>query len=457
MAKSFSLSELRDVFADGRLEELSSFFQKMDAADIAEFINDLPHDERDSIFQLLDLEQQAEVLAELGESAKEDVREALTEDRLVEVMEHMAPDDQADLLADLEDVQRSRMLAAMEPEERAEVAKLLTQEEDTAGHIMTPEILALPADTTVQEARMALGRVEFSDPMLYVYVLEPGTRRMLGLLTLKTLFSQKLSATLGEILDDDFVYATLDEDQEEVARKFRKYDAWVMPVLDHQGNLCGRITADDIMDVMKEEADEDLAIRVGAPDIDADDDSLMMVARKRLPWLLITLTAELINSLLIQHMLQVTSVVAIAIFVPAILAMGGNTGTQSATVSVRGVALGSERYHKLWQVVRREMSVGCVLGVVCGFFTALIAIFVLTVTQADTGGLSYSSLGFSVGISMANAMIFAACVGAIIPLILDKLGVDPAVAAGPFITTFNDISASCIYFLTCLVLLSGIL
>ena len=451
-----SFEHLGKLLAGRQWQQLRDAIGRIDPADLADFIEEIDSDDRDVVFSMLDLETASDVLVELQPAAIDDVVEDLPSEQIADLAEQMEPDEAVEFLTDLDDEQSEEVLAAMEPDKREEVSDLLRYEEDSAGRIMTPEILSHPATTSVQEARAALATVELSDPVLNIYATDPATEALVGTVLLTDLFAANPAATLGEIADREYVSVTPDEDQQEVARKFRKYDLWVMPVVDASHRLVGRITVDDVIDVVYEEADEDLAHMVGAPDIEEEEESLFRITRLRLPWLLITLCAGLLNSVIIKNMLQATESVVIALFVPAILAMGGNTGMQSSAVCIRGIALGEKRYGRLVGIMWREIRVGLCLGVVCGPAAGALVWLVLTATGADTGAITAGRLSMVVGWAMFSAMVFASSYGAVIPVLLHRLDIDPAVASGPFITTSNDLSASMIYFLTCLLLLKGV-
>lgn len=445
---------LRVLAAGGDSDALRKAALDLDPADVAEFLTDLPAEKRAPFYKCLPPKFQAEVMGELDPHYVEQLLEGLPEARIARLAEIMPPDDSADMLAELEDDQSERVLAKLEPEDREAIKELMDHDEESAGHIMTTEFFAAPGNIRVRDVRAELVGKEFVDPLLYVFVLEPETEVLRGVIKLIRLFTAPPDTLLEALIERDVIAVPPDEDQESVARKFQKYDLWVMPVVDASGHMLGRITVDDIMDVIEDEADEDLAIRLGAPDIDEDDESPVRIAGKRLPWLLITMFAGLLNSIVIKSMMEVTNIVAIAVFVPAILAMGGNTGMQASTVSVRGLALGEERYLRVWKTALREVMVGLSLGTVCGILTGVTVCAILHLTGAETGHLPIPALGFIVGLSMANAMIFASSFGCVAPIALSRLGADPAIAAGPFITTFNDLSASLIYFLTCVALLA---
>ena len=445
---------LQQLVEQERWVQFREVIGRIDPADLADFIEDLPSERRDTVFRMLDLETASDVLVELQSSYVDDVVEDLPSEHIADLAEQMAPDEAADFIGDLEEGQSAEVLAAMEPEERREVKELLQYDEDSAGSIMTPEMVSLPASVTVAETKEALAAADLADPVFNVYVSDPVTGALTGLISVAELLAAAPGATLQDVADREYVYATAGEDQQEVARKFRKYDLWVMPVVDAAHRLIGRITADDVIDVLHEEADEDLAHLVGAPDIDEEEDSIYHITRMRLPWLLITMFAGLLNSVIIKTIIKSTEVAMVAIFVPVVLAMGGNTGMQSSAICIRGMALGERKYGKLLLIAWREIRVGSCLGLICGSLSALVLSLTLMLT-GGAGGVDAQTmrLALVVGLAMCNAMAFASSFGAVVPVILHRFGVDPAVASGPFITTSNDLSASAIYFLTCLLLL----
>jgi magnesium transporter len=453
MQHEINFDDFHKLLETNAADDLAALLVTLDPADIAELLDDLSDEERVIAFALLPEEVKPDVLSDLEHPHAERLIAALPEESIADILEEMAPDDLADVLSDLDDEKREQLLRAMEPEERQVVSGLLTFEEDTAGHVMTPEIVTLPTGATVGETREALVATEFSDPILFVFAVDD-SGKLVGMVSLERLFTGQPSTVIGDIIETDFHFCRPDEDQEEVAHLFEKYDTWVIPVLDADDRPIGRITVDDIIDVVRDEADEDLALMIGAPDFDDDeDDSAMSVAGKRLPWLIITLFAGLINSVIVKQMLDVTNEEAILLFVAAILAMGGNTGIQSSTICVRGLALGHSRYHRVRALIGREVLVGLYLGVVCGLVTAVAIWAGITVTAADIGTIGAKRLAVAVGLSMCNAMVFGSSFGALAPIVLKRFGVDPAVAAGPLITTINDISASFIYFGTCVLIL----
>jgi CBS domain-containing protein len=251
--------------------------------------------------------------------------EDLPTDEIAHLAERMAPDEAADFIGDLDESKSAEVLAAMEPDGREEIVGLLRHEEDTAGGLMTTEVVSCTERELAGVVRDRAVRAELSDPVLYVYVVAPEDGKLLGYVSLHDLIAANPDLPVGGMANRDYVFSVTTEDQQEVARRFRRYDLWVMPVVDERHRLVGRVTVDDVIDVVHEEADEDLAHMAGAPDIEEEEESPLRIARLRLPWLLITMFAGLLNSVVIRAMMHVTTQEMLAIFVPPILAMGGNT------------------------------------------------------------------------------------------------------------------------------------
>lgn len=449
------VERLIDLLDRNSISELRKCIGRVDPADLADMFEEADADQRDRLFDFLDKDIASDVLVELEHNVADEVVDSMSSEEIADLVEIMTPDDAADFINDLEDTQGAEVLAAME-ESVDEVSKLLEFEEDSAGGVMTTEVCSIPWRTRVKEARETLAEYTFTDPIFYVYLVDDD-ERLYGVVGLKQLISGHHPDTvLSKIAETNVIYCNAQEDQEEIARKFRKYDLWVMPVVDENHRLIGRITVDDIMDVMIEEATEDLAHMVGAPDIDEEEDSPLKIARLRLPWLMITMAAGFVISVIISRMESTIQIVGITMFTPMILGMGGNTGMQASAVAVRGIALGYKKYGRLFDLVWREIRVGFSLGTCCGILSFLLAFCILTYMKAyGLGGVDVSpaKMGQAVGIAMFNAMVFGSSYGAVVPVVLHRMKIDPAVASGPFVTTSNDVSAAMIYFLTCFVLL----
>ncbi|MBN2450412.1 MAG: magnesium transporter [Lentisphaeria bacterium] len=452
-AEQANSDQLHALLRNARWDAFREAVREIDPADLADIIEDLPSEQRENVFRILDPETASDVVAELDTPYVDAVVGDLHSSEIAELAGHMAPDDAADLIAELDREQSAEVLAAMGPEGRREVTGLLGYGEDTAGGLMTSEVLALPRSATVADAERLTNDRTLSDPVFNIFVIDPADGTLLGCVALPELVAADPHTPLERLMNREVVFATTDEDQQEVARRFRRYDLWVMPVVDAAHRLVGRITVDDVIDVLHEEADEDLARMVGAPDLEEEEESLLGIARLRLPWLLITMVAGLLNSVVISTLMRMTRIESLAVFVPAILAMGGNTGMQSSAICVRGIALDEHKYGRILTIVSREIRVGICLGLVCGSLTGVIVWAILSFVAAGAVSRPPAALGLVVGAAMASAMAFASTFGAVVPILLHRAKVDPAVASGPFITTSNDLSATLIYFLICALLL----
>ncbi len=462
-----SIDEIKYLVKQEKYEEVKELLLNTDSADVADLIEQL-HDVAlsNTLLDLLEPARASEVIVELETGSSDDVLEQLSTEKIAEYISNMPPDDATDILEELE-LNKSdleEVLSLLPKDDRDDITQLLGYNEDSAGSIMTPELCALPANTTVSEAMEAIGKANLSDPIMFVYVVEPTSGMLMGQVYLSQLIANpdftnhtghartySTEVTLADLVDVNYVWATTEDDQEKIAKDFRKYNIWVMPVVDNKHRLVGRITADDIMDVIQEEADEDMAKMIGAPDFEDPDDSALKAVRLRLPWLLITMVAGLFNSLLIENIQSATKVATVAIFIPVLMAMGGNTSIQATAIAVREIAMGRLNSSLLWKTVWKQVSIGTIMGFVSGivvFFGSWSVLFYINPTDVDI-----FRLALAIAISMCVGMTFASVFGSLVPIVLDKLNIDPAIASGPFVTTSNDLSASTIYFITCMLLI----
>ena len=447
--------KIKKLIDDGDYDAVRSWFTSTDPADVADILEELDPEDVNKVFTKVDdTEAVSDVIVEMEPNELDDVVELIPTDQKAAMIEEMAPDDAADFFAELEDRDREKVYKLLDSETKKTLSELLDYEEDSAGGLMTSELCAVPISFTVEETLKSLIDCEFSDPITMIFAVDK-ERHLKGGVLISELISKNSKLLIKDIIDEDIVYANVDEDQQQIALKFRKYDLYVMPVLDDDRHLVGRITADDVMDVMDEEAVQDIAHMAGAPDIERHEDSPLQIVRLRLPWLLITMATGLLVSLVVK-MISTVSVAAfgLAAFVPLILSMGGNTGMQATAVTIRSIALGEIEFGKLFSLFMREIGVGAVMGAICGLITAVIVWIYLKFfghSAVDIGQIiRFSSI---VAVSMLTAMTFAAFSGTLIPIMLEKVKIDPAVASGPFVTTFNDLSASCIYLVMCYLLL----
>ena len=415
-------------------------------ADIADVIDSAPHDSRERLFSLLDDEIKPAVLAELEAVAGAHVVESLTNRELSEIVEEMDPDDAADLIGDLPEERADVVLGLMDDEGSEDVRKLLEYDEDTAGGIMTTDVVSMQGDRTVAEALEAIAYLDEDEPFVSAYTVD-GQDHLIGSVSVWALLREKnRQRPLREIAQTKVASAHVNVDQEEVARLLTHYDLSALPVVDDDGVLVGRVTVDDIIDVVEEEASEDIFRLAGSDDAELDSWSPLKSCAVRLPWLLMTLLGGFVTSLILKHFhARLSEIIILAAFVPIVLAMGGNTGIQSSTLIVRRIALGTLEGRSVFRLLSREIMIGALMGLVCGLVMGAWAHFVIV---RGMGGhmLHPVHLAAVVGLALFSAMTFAAMFGALVPILLDRFRIDPAVASGPFITITNDISALLIYF-----------
>lgn len=464
--QQIKLEEVRELVEHGHFEQLRTLLTEMDPADVADLVEAIDDsEEQDRVFSMLEPVMVSDVVAEMDAGPLDELAEHKTPEELADILTNMAPDDAADVIEELElPTEELREILRLVPEEeRSAISELLRYEEDSGGSIMTPELCALPSDTSVIDALKAIGEANLSDPIMQVYVVETKTGVLLGYVNIVELLSHSETAsdsghtfstrlTLGDLVKTNYIWATTDDDQEKIARDFRKYNLWVMPVVDAKHRLVGRITADDIMDVIQEEADEDMAKMIGAPDFEEHEESAFKAVRMRLPWLLITMVAGLLNSLLIDNIQAATQIATVSIFVPVLMAMGGNTSIQATAIAVREIAVGRLGPSHLGQTIWKQILIGAMMGIVAASVVWVGAYAVLEFF-VQPEGVIVSRLCWAIATAMFTGMVFASVFGSIVPVILDKLHIDPAVASGPFVTTSNDLSASLIYFGTCVLLI----
>ncbi len=443
----------RQLLKDQQVEELRQTIAATDPADLADILEELDSDEVEEVFKILDNETASEVIVEMDNSDVEDVVDTLPPERIAGMIQEMAPDDAADFFSELDEDDQQNILPLLNNHDRAQLEELIEYSDDTAGGLMTPEVCAVSSNASVEQAIAALAKADFSDPVTMVFVVDK-SQRLIGSIHISELIAKPHKAKVMEIADKDIVFAHVNDSANDIALKFRKYDLYVMPVVDDQQHLVGRITADDIMDFMDDEAADDIAKMAGAPDIEAREDSPLRIVKLRLPWLMITMFTGSLVSIIIQRIVNIHGAERLAAFVPVILGMGGNTGMQASAVTIRSIALGEIKLSRLFNIFSREFFVGAMMGIVCGLLAAGTVWVNLAIFNGVMDSTKLLKMMFAVGFSMLIAMAFAAFNGTLLPIILNQMKIDPAVATGPFISTGNDLSASLIYLCICSLLLS---
>jgi magnesium transporter len=432
--------ELLDkLLLDNEIDECRTEFLSMHTYEQSEYFEDSNDDIRQRIFEVLSPEEVADFFdqLEIDEEEYEDLFDTMNATYASKVLEEMSYDNAVDIMNQLSKQKLVSLLTLMNKEDAKEIKALLHYDEDTAGGIMTTEYISLKATMPVKEALIQVKDQAPDAETIYVIFAVNDDKKLIGVLSLRDLIIAENDAYIEDIMSERVISSNVAEDQEDVAQRMRDYDLIAMPVLDYQDHLLGIITIDDILDVMDEEASEDYSRLAGVSDVDATNDSVLKTATKRLPWLIILTFLGMITASILGSFEDTLSQVALlAAFIPIISGMSGNSGTQSLAVSVRNISTGEIDEKSKFKIALREAGSGMLSGFVCALILVLIIIIIYR----------QPFLAFIVGLSLTIAMTVGTLVGSVIPLIMNKLKIDPAVASGPFITTINDIVSMLIYF-----------
>lgn len=407
--------------------------------DIAAAIEHLTAAEQRHLYGLIDdLDVAAEVLTGLHEDSIHAITRDMSEQQVVELIDFMEPDDATDVVEVLPEELRQRVLACLRGDEDDEVADLLSWASDSAGGIMSPVVFKMLETRTCGAAiREIQEQHEELDSVFYVYVVDSADR-LVGVVSLRALLVHGPRTPLVSIMSRDIIAVRPRTDQEEVARIVARYDILAIPVVDEEGRLLGIVTVDDVIDVIREEAVEDMMLMAGvAEDIDLAGRSVFRLVRDRAGWLLAAAFGGIGVDRIISLYSEAVPVEVLAGLIPVVLGMGGNVGIQSTTIAVRGLAMGHVQVSGALSFVWREVRVAALLGALYGLLLGLYGIIT---------GWPDPFVGMSVGTSVFLAVSVGGLIGASLPVILSRLGVDPAIATGPFVTTSVDISSILLYF-----------
>jgi magnesium transporter len=422
---------------------LTKIVNKTHAADLSVVFRSLPFSDQRYLFDMLtDKEQMGILLSELEEDIFLDFAEDMAVEELVDIFESMATDDVADLIARLPEEKSDAILEKMKKEGSEEVEGLLGYKDDTAGGIMIPDFIALKEETTAAQAINSIQK-EYIDVEMpfYLYVLDDYDR-LVGVSSLRQLVVVPPETPLKEFMSTDVFSVQTDMDQEEVARIVARYDILAVPVVDDQNKLVGIVTVDDVIDIFRREATEDILKMAGAGEEFVETKSIFKSTRIRLPWLFASCVGGIIAFFIIGYFEGSLSKIAyLAAFIPVIMGMGGNIGTQSSTIVVRGLATGRLQIKDIWRVVFKELAVGFILGIVYGCLMGVVA---RVRYSADASSIM---LAISVGLAVVSSMSVAALIGSLVPMTFERMHIDPAIATGPFVTTTIDIVSVAFYFM----------
>lgn len=417
---------------------IQNIFNKLHPADIAHLLREFPLPEQQELFNIIeDKRLAAETLVESDAQASIELVSHLDIKRIAQIVQAMDNDDAADFIGRLPQEKADEILQAMHRADSAEVEHLLLYPSDTAGGIMTTNFLAIPEDLTTEEAIAHVRRASEVEMVFYTYVVDD-KGHLLGVISLRELLLAEPHTALKNVMNPNVFSINATADQEEVAKLVRRYNLLAMPVVDNENKLLGMVTVDDVIDVIYEEAAEDILLMAGGPGQDLGSYSITTMVRKRAPWLLVSCLGGLVAFQIINYFQSsLNQLVALAAFIPIVMGMGGNVGGQTASIVIAGLAGGRIDRKALWWVIFREIRVGFVLGFVYGTLVGFVADFKYTTSPM---------LGLTVGLSILGAMTLAASIAAFIPLVLNRFNIDPAFATSPFIQISMDILGISIFF-----------
>jgi magnesium transporter len=429
------LETVQALLEHGDRRRLLDFLNGAHPADVAQILRDLSLERQVAVFRLLTAQRAGEVLSELDDQTLLDLVQALDQAEVSRILEQMPPDHAAEVVQELSSEQAENLLDLMKDEHSEDVQELLEYPEDTAGRLMSPNAVAVKEAATVAEA---IERIRKSAPEgrgFELYVVDEH-RHLVGVVPLRRLLTAAPATPVWAIREPTVVSVTADTDQEEVARVVSKYDLVAVPVVDAERRLLGTISVEDVIDVLGEEASEDIFRLAGSDAAELERRSPPRIALLRLPWVMATLLIELVAGAIIHYYDQTLArVILLASFMPVIQAISGNTGLQSVTMVVRGLATGHVQLARWWEPLLRQMQTSSIIGAVCGVVVGIIgAVWHGTVT-----------FGFVVAFSMFVSVNLSGVAGTLIPMISKHFGFDPALTAGPFETALQDVAGVTIF------------
>ena len=412
--------------------KLAELMEPLHAADIADLLEQISAFDRSRLVRLYDRDFDGEILSELEDSVREEIISVLKPDILAEAVRDLDSDDVVDLVEDLDAPQQEVILDALEDADRVAVEQALTYPEFSAGRLMQRELVMAPEHWNVGQAidhLRAMPEADLPEQFYHVTLVDPRLRPI-GNVTLGKLMRTRRDGRLMDIQEDTFQTIPVDQDESDVAYAFNQYHLISAPVVDAEGRLIGVITIDDAMAVLEDEAEEDILRLAGVGEESSLSDRVIGTTRRRFPWLAVNLVTSILASLVIaQFDAAIAQIVALAVLMPIVASMGGNAGTQSLTVAVRAIATKDLTGANVWRVIRREVLVGLINGLIFAVVMGIVGVV----------WFGSPALGYVIAAAMVINMVVAGFAGTVIPVLLDRLKIDPALASGAFVTTVTDV------------------
>jgi len=458
MANPLLVPELRELLDQDDLATIRSAFEDSPPAMIAELLGGLDPDEIVRALGALDFQARADVFSHLDLPLQVDLVEGQGRQSMAHLLEEMSPDDRAELVRALPEHVQGELLPLLAQAERADIRRLVAYPEDSVGAVMTTDYATMPEDFTVGEALENLRKVAPDrETIYYVYVVD-AERRPKGVISLKTLILAKPGRRIADLMVPEVIRVKADDDRETVAREIEKYDWLAMPVVDDAGRLVGLVTVDDVIDVIEDEADEDIyALGAAGKPLDYLQTNPFRMAGQRLPWLLLLVLVGFISATILERFtgflagMGTTTTVLILSFLPLLLGSGGNAGCQTTTVVVRGLATGDLVPRDVLRILRKELAVALLVGVSLAVLAAGRA---LIMGQASHVGHA-AQLALTVALAMMATVVIAKGLGGMLPLLMQKVGLDPALMSAPLITTILDVVTLTVYLVLAMAIMTA--
>ena len=449
--------DLEELIRAREFGQLREFLLDLSVPDLAELLAETPPEDRAVLFRLLPRALAADAFEYLPFEAQEELLKGLGDEHVAAVLDEMSADDRTALLEELPGEVTRRLLDLLSPKEREVARKLLGYPEDSIGRLMTPDYLHVREGWTVQQVLDHIRRFGRDSETLNVLYVVDEAGRLVDDLRMRELLLVDPTRRVGDVIDRDFVALNATDDQEAAVAAFRRHDRTALPVVDSSGALVGIVTVDDVLDVAEEEATEDIQKLGGTEALEEPylAISLPILIRKRAPWLVVLFLGEMLTATAMGfYESEIERAVVLALFIPLIISSGGNSGSQATTLIIRALAVGEVTLGDWWRVVRRELvaglSLGLMLGVI-GFFR------VVVFPPPGAAALHSTGIGFTVGIALLGVVLWGCLAGSVLPLLLKRLGLDPATSSAPFVATLVDVTGLVIYFSVASLLLSGTL
>ena len=448
--------DLEELIRGRSFGELREFLLDLPVPDLAELLDESSPEDRAVLFRLLPRSLAADAFEYLTLQAQEELLRGLGDEHVAAVLNEMAPDDRTALLEELPGQVTKRLLDLLSPEERAVARSLLGYPEYSTGRLMTPDYLAIRQDWTVQQVLDHIRRFGRDSETLNVLYVIDEDGRLIDDVRMRELLFVDPGRRVAELMDHDFLALSATDDQETAVAAFRRYDRPVLPVIDSAGVLVGIVTADDVLDVAEEEATEDFQKIGGVEALEEPylDIGLASLVRKRAPWLVLMFFGEMLTATAMgfyEH--ELSQAIVLALFIPLIISSGGNTGSQAATLVIRALALGEVGLVDWWAVMKRELVTGLALGAILGGIG--FARIAAGAAFSDSYGEHWVAIGLTVAVALVGVVLWGSLTGSIFPLLLKRLGLDPATSSAPFVATLVDVTGLIIYFSVASALLEG--